>query len=359
MRRRVLHFVGRWLPASEGFVYDLVQALRRPGIVVSSHALENTDRFARRGVHSLEFLHRIPSAEWERRGITAALLAFSSLRDVGVLHVHHGYDAGYVVGAVRRRRMPLVLSLHGDDVTGLVAAKPDVYEPLVGDASAVIVPSRFLAGLAVEAGFDAGIVRVIPSGIDTSFFTPCPLPDAPTVLFVGRFVAKKGLDVLAEAWPVVARRVPGARLRVMGFGELEPLVRSIPGAVDVVLSPTRTEVRDAMREARCVVSPSHVASGDAVESLLVVNVEAQASGRPVVTTQHGGIPEHVHAGHSAILVPECDSAALADALVSVLTDDALARSMGAAGPPFVARYDLATTAGEVDALYDELCEAQS
>jgi glycosyltransferase involved in cell wall biosynthesis len=357
---RVLHFARRWLPASEGFVYDLVRNLHRPGVVVTTERRENPDRFPLNDVHSLAWTSRLGSGPAARRARTAALMSLAVRRHVVVAHAHHGYGIGDLVGAVRRRRLPLVLSLHGDDVTGLVDRHPDYYRDASALVTTVVVPSQFLVDHVTAAGFDAERVRVIPSGVDTSFFSPAPPADGPPqALFVGRFVAKKGLDVLAAAWPRVARAVPAARLLVMGFGELEHLARAIPGNVQVVLSPTRVAVRDAMRQSRVVVSPSRTAPGDAVESLLVVNVEAQASGRPVVTTRHGGIPEYVRDGETALVVPESDPAALADALITVLTDDSVAGRLGAAGPDWVAQFDVALMARRVDAAYDDAIERSS
>lgn len=351
---RVLHFTGCWLPASEGFVYDLVRNVHRPGVVVAVEPLENADRFPLADVHSLAWTNRIRFAPAIRRARTAALMGLAARRDVVVAHAHHGYGLRELLDAVRRRRLPLVLSLHGHDVTGYLEQEPDYYRDATQLVTRVVVPSRFLVDHALAAGFDAERVRIIPSGIDTTLFAPTPPPDGPPVaLFVGRFVAKKGLDVLAAAWPHVARAVPEARLRVMGFGELEPLARSIPGQVEVVVSPTRVAVRDAMRQSRVVVSPSRTASDDAVETLLVVNVEAQASGRPVVTTRHGGIPEYVRDGETALVVPENDADALAAALITVLTDDALAGRLGAAGPCWASQFDVARTAGRMDACYDD------
>lgn len=355
MTGRILHFVARWLPVSEGFVYDLVCHLGHSGVVVASRPLENLDRFALADVHSLAGLRRVVPRRFEQKALTVQLLSMAARRHVALVHVHHGYDADVVAGLVRRKRVPLVVSLHGDDVTGLVARHPRAYARVAPLTSAVVVPSAFLADFAVAAGFDPALVRILPSGIDTGFFAPTPLPDGrPEVLFVGRFVEKKGLDVLAEAWPKVAATVPDARLRLLGLGELEPLARAIGGEVEVVIGPTRGQVRDAMRRARVVVSPSRTATGDAVESLVVVNLEAQCSGRPVVTTDHGGIPEHVRPGETALVVREGDPAALADALVEVLTDDALAVRLGEAGPRWAARYDIRRTAGRMDELYDAL-----
>ena len=352
----MLHFAERWLPASEGFVFDVVSNVRRPGVVVSNLPTENTDRFPARHIHSLALLDGIGSAVWSRRAVTAALTALALRHRVGLVHAHHGYRTYRLVGLIERLGLPLVVSLHGHDVTGLLADQPGFYDRVAELTAAAVVPSRFLAGLAEAAGFPPDRIHVIPSGVDTRFFSPSPLPEGPPeALFVGRFVPKKGLDVLAAAWPAVVAAVPDARLRLLGFGELEPLARSIPGSVEVELTPTRAAVRDAMRRARVVVSPSHLAPGDAVESLLVVNLEAQASGRPVVTTRHGGIPEYVQEDRTALVVPEGDPDALAGALARVLGDDSLAGRLGGAGPGWVAQFDLRRTAGRIDALYDELC----
>ena len=354
---RVLHFTSCWLPASEGFVYDLVRNVHRPGVVVAVEPLENADRFPLADVHSLAWTNRIRFAPVIRRARTAALTSLAARRDVAVVHAHHGYGLGELLDLVRRRRLPLVLSLHGHDVTGYLEQNPDYYRDAIELVTTIVVPSQFLVDHATDAGFHPERVRIIPSGIDTSLFAPSPLPDGPPmVLFVGRFVAKKGLDVLAAAWPQVASAVPEARLRVMGFGELEHLARSIRGHVEVVMSPTRVAVRDAMQQSRVVVSPSRTASNDAVETLLIVNVEAQASGRPVVTTRHGGIPEYVRDGETALVVPENDADALAEALIMLLTDDVLAGRLGAAGPSWAAQFDVALTAGRMDAVYDDAIE---
>ena len=352
----VLHVINDWLPASEGFVHDLVTNLRRPGTVVPLVSLLNTERYPYDDVRPL---HRLPRyvrpRSWQMPAVEAALELVARRRRASIVHVHHGYALDRVAGPARRRALPVVLSLHGHDVTGYLEKRPDAYRRCLDVVSAVVVPSDFLVEYAERAGFERDIIRVQPSGVDLSSFSPSPIPAGPpTALFVGRFVAKKGVDVLAQAWPAVQARVPEARLVLCGFGPQEDMARSIPGNVTVLISPDRTVVRSQMRDCRLVVSPSHAAPDDAVETLLVVNVEAQASGRPVVTTCHGAIPEFVAEGRSALLVDEHDADGLAEAMVSVFEDDALARCLGAHGPEVVARLDLRATAATMDALYDEL-----
>jgi colanic acid/amylovoran biosynthesis glycosyltransferase len=325
---RVLHFIDTWLRPSEQFVHGLVTRLRHPHVVVSSLGLENVQRFPVSPLVSLQPLCARLPGRLRPPTVTAGLLGTAMRHRVSLIHVHHGYGLHEVGTASRLLRLPLVVSLHGHDVTGYIEEHPTIYRGVLDRVNAAVVPSKFLADVAIAAGCRPEAVHVIPSGVDTSWFSPTPLPDGPpVVLFVGRFVAKKGLDVLLEAWREVSRAVPEACLRLLGFGPLEPLARSAGPGVEVTVAPTHAEVRDAMRRATVLASPSRTAPDDAVESLLIVNLEAQASGRPVVTTRHGAIPEFVAEGQTAIIVPEADASALAEALVSVLRERELAERL--------------------------------
>ena len=286
------------------------------------------------------------------------IVATARMTRARVIHHHHGYRLGELDGPLWRLRLPLVVSLHGHDVTTYATQYPGAMEGVLGRADAVIIPSRFLADRVEALGVRSGSIRVIPSGVDVDVFRPTPLPDGPPeALFVGRFVEKKGIDVLLRAWSKVQERIPDARLRVLGFGPLEAQVRSAGSAVEFEPADPRRrgeQVVEAIRRARLVVTPSRTAPDGDVETLLLVNLEAQASGRPVVSTYHGGIPEYVDDGRTGILVPENDVPALAEALVRVLTDDGLAERLGAAGPVWVKRFDVRVCTARVDDLYDEL-----
>ena len=352
MTQRILHFHHHWLPPSEPFVWDLVRHLPVPGLVVSDDRPQNLDRFPFTPLVSLRpLVGRVPERH-RQRVATAWLLLLCRRYRITLVHAHHGYELVRVAGAARHAGLPLVVSLHGHDAYGWVEDHPDAYDGLLAAAAAVVVPSQFLVPRAQELGAPGARVHVIGSGIDTAWFTPSPVPTVPEVLFVGRFVEKKGLDVLASAWPTVRAAVPGARLRVLGYGPLEHVARAIGAAVE--LEPDAARVRDAMRDARVVVSPSRTAAGDVAETLLMVNLEAQASGRPVVTTDHGGVPEYVRAGETALVVPEADPAALADALISVLQDAELADRLGGNGPEWAKQFDVKRVARRMLELYRSL-----
>ena len=282
-------------------------------------------------------------------------------RSAEVAHAHFGYALPYTRVLQRRAGVPVVVSLHGDDATSWAAANPWAYQPDPSLVAAVVVPSRWLAARAVALGFDASQVHVIPAGVDTSFFTPSAVPLSPVVGFVGRLVEKKGIDTLMAAWP-----------RVQAAGTGRDAARGGRRAARVARPRRRRHAHRARRRrvamgrcgpccetSRVIATPSQTAANGDAESLLLVNLEAQAAGRPVVTTRHGGIPEFVAENSSAVVVTERSPADLADALVRVLTDDALAQRLGAGGPRVAAEFDVAAMAAKVDDLYDDVVGRRS
>ena len=353
---RVLHYVEHWLELSAGFVHAQVTHSRVPKVVVSHNATENLASFPVRPLFRLDGLAaRVPPRRWPAVR-TTALRGIATVYRADVVHVHFGYVVRDVLPIIDARRR-LVLSLHGDDALALPRRQPSHYEPVTDAVSAVVVPSRFLADAAADLGFARDRIHVIPSGIDTRFFTSTPVPPDPVVAFVGRLVEKKGLDTLLEAWPKIRSAVPHARLRILGTGPLDSLIPATDSSVEhVAPDPHRRaeQVRDLIASAKVVTTPSRTTEGGDAESLLLVNLEAQASGRPVVTTDHGGITDFVARDESALVVPENDEDALADALVSVLGSDELARRLGSSGPAVARRFDVVDCAKRVDELYASL-----
>jgi len=145
-------------------------------------------------------------------------------------------------------------------------------------------------------------------------------------LFFGRVEAYKGVDTLLDAWAVVARRVPAARLVVAG--SLAPGVHLPPlppgaGLHDRYISDD--EALALFRAASLLVLPYR----DATQSALVA--AAYYFGLPAIVSDAGALAEYVVPGETGWIIPPADPAALAGALVAALGDPARLRAMGRAG----------------------------
>lgn len=189
--------------------------------------------------------------------------------------------------------------------------------------------SAYTSGLVREAGVEP--TAEFAAFMDLEPFVesePVSLPERPIALFVGVLERYKAVDVLAEAWRLAAPRVSEATLHLVGRGKLseipEALVRDVPAQVRWTESLSTPEVARALDEATVLVLPSRS------EGLGRVVVEAFCRGRCVIGSRVGGIPDIVGDGMSGLLVPPEDVTALADALVRVLSDRALAERLGAA-----------------------------
>ena len=175
-----------------------------------------------------------------------------------------------------------------------------------------------------------------PSAVFTAFSDlsafaerePVPLPERPTVAFVGALEAYKNVEGLAAAWRLVADRAARGRLVIVGSGSqqavVDRLVTDFPGRVEHHEWLEPEAVSEQLDAATVLVLPSWP------EGLGRVIIESFARGRAVVATDGGGIPDLVTHEVEGLLVPPADSTALASALERVLADRELAERMGAA-----------------------------
>ena len=196
---------------------------------------------------------------------------------------------------------------------------------------------------------DDVLVEHLPPGVDVDAFHPAvdgtPIrdrhgigSDEPLVVCVSRLVARKGQDVLVEAWPDVRRRVPGARLILGGAGPAERRLRRRAAALGIDAAVTFTGVVSWHE------LPAHHAAADVfampcrtrlggldVEGLGIVYLEAQACGRPVVAGRSGGAPEAIVDGETGVVVDGRDVDDVARVLADLLLDDGRRAALGAAG----------------------------
>lgn len=328
---------------------------------------------ARESLDGME-VHRLPIwLRWSNTPLNA--LWFAQLRRLiradppDLVHLHAPVPFMADVAARAAGRIPTVLTYHA----GSMAKGRWPIDMLIGLYERIALPALFRRVTALVA-VSPQIVReqmrghahkatVIPPGVDLEQFRPAPLAeDLRTVTFVGsvaRSAAWKGIDVLLHSMADVMRAVPQARLEIVGGGDaLEHHARCARdlGISDAVrfCGPQRgASLADAYRRASVVVLPSK----SAAESFGMVLLEAMASGRPVIGSRIGGIPELIEDGSSGLLVPPGDPQALASAIVRVLRDRRLAQGLAEAGVRKAGLYDWEIQCDRYVRLFDSIVDA--
>lgn len=306
----------------------------------------------------------------------ALLAGWRAARKIARTHrasVMHGHWVvpGGAIAAAAAPSIPLIVSLHGSDVyvAETLAPARSVARSVFRRARAVTACSSDLARRAIALGADAQRVQVVPYGVDVSRFRPDNAAraarrrelqmsdDATLVVAAGRLVRKKGFEYLIDA---IAGMREGGKvvLALAGEGdlreELEERARTAEAAdrMRFLGNQTQDEVAAWLAAADIVAVPSVRDDSGNVDGLPNVVLEALASGTPLVTTPAGGIGSVVESGHTAVVVPERDAAALRGAIQSLAADGDARQRIGGAGRKLVSeRFGWAETARLFEGAY--------
>ena len=291
------------------------------------------------------FLPRLAHATWGplyAASIAPLLLPYRGKVDV-VLGAWAYPDGFASVIAARLLGVPCVVKVHGSDIN-LNAKNPGARRMLswaLPQATAVVAVSRPLAEEVVALGVARERVHVVMNGVDGDLFQPrdreaaraeLGLPAGPMALYVGNLKPEKGVLDLPPAWTKVVQARPDARLVIVGDGplggELRAAVETLGDRVRIVPRRPLAEIPTWMAAADLLVLPSHA------EGTPNVVLEALTSGRRVVATAVGGVPDLITSDELGQLAPPSDPDALAAAIVRSLDSQynpATVSALGARG----------------------------
>jgi glycosyltransferase involved in cell wall biosynthesis len=218
-------------------------------------------------------------------------------------------------------------------------------------------------------GIPAERIVQIPNGVDTERFAP-PAPEdkqrarkalgladgAPVVAYVGRFTAKKRVDVLLQAWQSVHRTHACARLLLVGDGPERPALQALTDRLHLGESSkfcgTQPDVLSYLHAADIFVLPS------VSEGLSNALLEAMACGLPPVACDIGGNRDVIQQGESGVLVQPDSAEALAAAISTLLErPDRLCQLANRARNTVLEHFSLHTVTGRYLALYSNLRQA--
>jgi glycosyltransferase involved in cell wall biosynthesis len=287
--------------------------------------------------------------------VPAKLEALIAREKPAIVHAQFGLGGALALPIVQRANLPLVVTFHGGDATKDKhygrAFPPTIFQrrrdALAAGAHTVLCVSDFIRNVLIGRGFPAHKLETHYLGIDIprEIMLP-PAGVSATVLFVGRLVEKKGVDILIDAMAIARLSDPALELSIVGDGPAKSALerRAAESGVKTRFAGwlDAKETQRAMRRALLVAVPSRAAKGGDSEGLPTVIMEAMTLGVPVVASRHAGIPEIVSDGVTGLLVPEAAAAALADAILAIRRNPDLAsRLRGEAYVDVRTRFDAA------------------
>jgi Glycosyltransferase len=249
-----------------------------------------------------------------------------------VLHVHWIIPQG-LSALVAARRVPWLVTTLGGDLYALTdPLSTRLKRAVLRRARAATAMNTQMCEMLLTLGAPAQRTQVLSMGaqVDRIRDGAAHVHTTPgRLLFAGRLVEKKGVEVLLRALRLLPDNLEWS-LRVVGDGPLRAdLERAAAGLPVRFLGQLGlAELAEEYGTSEVIVLPSvRAASGDQ-DGLPVVLIEAMAAGRAVVASALSGIDAAISDGHSGLLVPPGDPTALADALTQLLTDASLRERLG-------------------------------
>jgi len=300
------------------------------------------------------------------------LTLFGTLRkqEFDIIHSHEYFNFCSFQSAIasRTKNCPLVITQHNDQLPlpllnrlGYLLDTITIGKCSVFEAKKIIALSNDIKLHLMDMGITDEKIELIPNAVDSTFFSPDSENllqtkwgmSAPVVLFVGRLVAEKGVGFLIQAFHEVVKKIPDAKLVIMGKGPKETELKNLQRRLQTrnVFFIGRVENRfmpNVYVGCNVVVAPS------LREPFGNVVLEAMACGKPVIGSYVGGMKDTIVHGETGYHVPPGNTKMLRDFLLKLLSDERLSVRLGKnARRRVLENYDSKIVAKRVERLYKD------
>jgi len=288
--------------------------------------------------------------------------------DIQLVHAHFGTTGSHYAPICRDLDVPLIVTVHGHDITSSYQRWPayaNVLQGMFRECPFFIVISEEMKQRLTQLGCPDDHIRVSYLGVPTEEF---PFVDRSErrgpvrLLHAGRLAAKKGVPDLVRAFAQAFPEPETAVLEIGGDGEEKELIEaaiaeaSPANPVNMLGRLSIEELAEARSQADVFVLNCRVDQHGTKEGLPISTLEAACTGLPAVSTYHAGIPESIRHEETGLLVKEFDQEGLVDALRQMLNRDRRL-AMGRAARAFMEETFAIETCNEVlGGLYREAVE---
>jgi len=270
-----------------------------------------------------------------------------------IIHAHFGPNG--LTGTLLKSTgfsSRLCVTFHGNDMSTSLARYGDkIYDNLFEKGDIFMPISEFWKEKLIGIGCKPQKIVVHRMGIDTDKFEFTKKTIDPQeqikLLSVGRLVEKKGHEYSIRAVEKLVNSSFNVQLIIAGDGPLKNDLQNLVATLGLERniqfcgSLVHSQIADLYRNSHIFILPSITADDGDMEGIPVVLMEAMASGLPVVSTYHSGIPELIKDGTNGFLVPQKDVDALAEKLEYLITHPQIWQEIGIAGREYVQEnYDI-------------------
>jgi phosphatidylinositol alpha-mannosyltransferase len=275
--------------------------------------------------------------------------------DFDLLHLHEPAIPSLSLLACSAAEGPLVGTFHvSTPKKKAIYAIGPILEPIVEKLTARIAVSE-LARSTLKDHFETDAV-VIPNGIDGQKYANAEISEDfsgdYTVGFIGRFEEpRKGLQVLIDSLPIVARFIPNVKYLIAGPGESKDFLKEIDpqlrNRIKFVGRLSDEEKESFLKSVKIYVAPN---TGG--ESFGIILTEALSAGTAVVASDIPAFTAVLENGEAGALFTNEDSKDLAKTLISLLKDDENRNLLASNGKLTAQKYDWQVVAEQIESIYE-------
>lgn len=263
------------------------------------------------------------------------------------------------------RKMPLIITCHEvwnsywHEYLGALGVIGKIVERNVkGLSDKLIAVTNYVKNSLIRMGVNEKTIYVVPNGVDFKGLQEvAPSLEDLDVIFVGRLVKQKKVDVLIRSISFLKKEVPDLKIGIIGDGperrHLERLSEKVGVKMDIKFFGDiydSNEVMSIMKSSKVFVYPTAPEGGWSLAIL-----EANACGLPVVTVKHGKIgasAEIIKNGYNGLLVEESSPELIAEKIKLILLDDRVRVEMGKNSKNFAKEHDWEKMVDLVEKVYE-------
>ncbi len=330
---RCAHYVSKYLPLTENWIYRILINHRNYVPIVLARKRQNVSLFPNQALYILSDFSKVRQvveiAFFKLTGYFYFLYQTCWRNNVQILHVHFGYHGVKLIGLKKKLGIPMICSFYGDDAFShpQSAANRKKYLTLFQEADRILVLGPYMKNELLKLGcpLDKLVIHHLGIDVEKIKFIKRGLHKNAKIKFLiaSSFLEKKGIDLALKALATF-RDTHDFSLDIIGDGPLKPEILNVidqGGLKDRVTlhgyKPYDYFINLAY-QCDVFIQASRTGSKNNKEGTPMAIVDAMATGLPVISTKHSDIPEIVIDGETGYLAEENDIESLKNCIQKML-----------------------------------------